>query len=346
MAFDLSSSALRLRTTLAAFECPSTPRRSLRAQRIASHAAQLATPSPSPARTLPTPAASLHVFASSDSLPTPPVSPLKRARLDEQSSSSPRRKPRGYAEPEVYAHLECLTDRLLPNLDIVFCGINPGVESATKGAHYAHPTNLFWRGLSSSGLTSRLVPPCEEAILPVEFSLGLTDMVDRPTSDATELSKADFHAGVPKLLAKLAFYRPRIVCLVGKCIWDRLYETFIGWTRAGTTSTLCMEALERRPVTISPILQPATKKGTKKMARFVYGLQPFRLVHSSIAGDETLIFVMPSTSGRAANPSSAEKLALFKKLKANVAELKAGTVETSSFRKVTFTSESEALVTL
>jgi len=32
------------------------------------------------------------------------------------------------------------------------------------------------------GLTSRLVQPIEEAILPAQFALGLTDLVSRPTA--------------------------------------------------------------------------------------------------------------------------------------------------------------------
>lgn len=50
-----------------------------------------------------------------------------------------------------------------PDLNVLFCGINPGRVSATAGFHYAKPANLFWRGLHEGGLTPYRLAPQETA---------------------------------------------------------------------------------------------------------------------------------------------------------------------------------------
>jgi len=37
-------------------------------------------------------------------------------------------------------------DLLAPGLDVVFCGINPGLYSGAVGHHFARPGNRFWLG--------------------------------------------------------------------------------------------------------------------------------------------------------------------------------------------------------
>lgn len=61
-------------------------------------------------------------------------------------------------------------DVLAPGLQVLFCGINPGLWSAAVGHHFARPGNRFWRALHLSGLTPRLLAPDEEAEL---LALGL-----------------------------------------------------------------------------------------------------------------------------------------------------------------------------
>ncbi|QRW04072.1 major facilitator superfamily transporter [Ceratobasidium sp. AG-Ba] len=75
-----------------------------------------------------------------------------------------RRTKRGYAPPEVYAHLNFVQDCIGYGLDILFCGINPGQKSAGSGHHFAGPTNGFWKCLHQGGLTDRLILPSEDHI--------------------------------------------------------------------------------------------------------------------------------------------------------------------------------------
>ncbi|TID26681.1 Uracil-DNA glycosylase-like protein [Venturia nashicola] len=143
------------------------------------------------------------------------------------ASPSPAKKRRPsskYAPPEKYAHLAPLTDILEPGLICVFVGFNPGVKTATSGHAYAHPSNMFWKLLHSSGLTDRRCRPQEDVDLPRLYSMGNTNIVSRPSKDAAELSKEEVVAGTPILDAKMRKYKPEAVCIVGKSIWEAIWQ--------------------------------------------------------------------------------------------------------------------------
>ena len=92
------------------------------------------------------------------------------------------------------------------------------------GYAYAHPSNLFWKLLYSSGITSIRHIPADTYKLPALYSVGNTNIVERPTRDASMLSRAEMDAGVPVLEAKVAAQRPEVVCLVGKSIWEAVWR--------------------------------------------------------------------------------------------------------------------------
>lgn len=106
-----------------------------------------------------------------------------------------------------------LPDMLRPGLRLVFCGTAAGAKSAAVGAYYAGPGNQFWRVLASTGLTKRQLIPGEFRLLP-EFGIGLTDMAKLESGNDNELSKDAFD--VVAMKAKLAEYKPRVVCFNGK----------------------------------------------------------------------------------------------------------------------------------
>jgi TDG/mug DNA glycosylase family protein len=112
------------------------------------------------------------------------------------------------------ARAKVLKDVIGPNLRVLFCGINPGLYSAAVGHHFARPGNRFWPTLHAAGFTPRLISPFEERIV-LEFGYGLTNLVDRATASATELSDEEFQAGAVKLLRKIKRYEPRFVAFVG-----------------------------------------------------------------------------------------------------------------------------------
>ncbi|KAI9806402.1 MAG: hypothetical protein M1833_003589 [Piccolia ochrophora] len=143
-------------------------------------------------------------------------------------SAKKRRKPSGYAPPSTYAHLPHLTDKLAPSLLILFVGLNPGIRTATTGHAYSHPTNLFWRLLHAAGITPRRCEPREDVDLPRLFGLGNTNIVARPTRDGAELSRAEMVAGYDALEDKVGRWRPEVVCLVGKAIWESVWQARYG----------------------------------------------------------------------------------------------------------------------
>jgi len=118
---------------------------------------------------------------------------------------------------------KALPDYLRPGLDLLFVGINPGRWSAAKGHHYAGSGNHFWPLLYHSSLVLEPVTYVDDRRMP-DFGIGLTNIVDRPTRSADELSLDELRAGAKELREKLRRYRPRVVCFNGKLI----YEAFAG----------------------------------------------------------------------------------------------------------------------
>jgi len=102
--------------------------------------------------------------------------------------------------------------------------VNPGLRTATSGHAYAHPSNLFWKLCNSSGCTPRLCKPEEDQDLPLLYALGHTNIVTRPTKDASELSAQEMDEGVAVLEEKAKRWRPESVCIVGKGIWESIWR--------------------------------------------------------------------------------------------------------------------------
>lgn len=97
------------------------------------------------------------------------------------------------------------------------------MKTAQTGHPYAHPSNLFWKLVHTSGLTDRRWRPDEAPQLP-EIGLGNTNLVDRPTKNTAELSKEERSAGAPVLADKVKLYKPEAVCIVGKSIWEDIWR--------------------------------------------------------------------------------------------------------------------------
>ncbi|TDP92127.1 G/U mismatch-specific DNA glycosylase [Labedaea rhizosphaerae] len=117
------------------------------------------------------------------------------------------------------AELLAASDRLLPDviapgLDVLFCGINPGLYSAWSGHHFARPGNRFWPALHGSGFTPRLLHPSEQDVLP-SLGLGITNVVPRASARADELTAAELTAGGVRLRSLVAEYRPRVLAVLG-----------------------------------------------------------------------------------------------------------------------------------
>ncbi|KAI1785071.1 uracil-DNA glycosylase-like protein [Ganoderma leucocontextum] len=290
-----------------------------------------------------------------DEAPSRALSP-KKQRSESVPAKKRKEKP-SVAPPEKYAHLDALSDHLGEGpdmLNVMFCGINPGQMSATLGHHFAHPTNHFWKCLHASQLTDRLLNPREDHTLPADYSIGLTNLVSRPSASAAELANTEFTAGVPTLLRKIVERRPQIVCFVGKAIWESFIRavappsksavkaevvdaefTMNIPTSSTASSSACTpgSASSSSPATRAPSRAKVKRTNSKKLKPepFVYDLQPYKVIHTAPDATvrETLFSVVVSTSGLVAGYQLPEKAKQFTALKKRVDELKNGTLDTS-----------------
>ena len=117
------------------------------------------------------------------------------------------------------AQLEAATrkkvpDLVRPNLDVLFCGINPGRYSAAVGHHFAGPGNLFWPTLLAAGFTPHRFSPFEDAEL-LALGFGITNFVARASAAAVELHPDELRAGARILVRKVQKLTPRFVAVVG-----------------------------------------------------------------------------------------------------------------------------------
>lgn len=115
--------------------------------------------------------------------------------------------------------MNSIDDHLAENLKILFVGFNPSIRSSELGHHYANPNNRFWKILFEAGITSRKYEPIEDAKL-LELGFGFTNIVERPTKAADEITKEEYKEGREILKRKIELYRPKIVCFVGKGVFQ------------------------------------------------------------------------------------------------------------------------------
>lgn len=116
-----------------------------------------------------------------------------------------------------------ITDVIAPNLRVLFCGINPGLYSGVTGFHFARPGNRFWPAIHAAGFTPRLLHPSEEHEL-LSYGYGITNIVERATATAAELSKDELRAGRQRLHAKLEHYTPRVLAVLGISAYRTAWE--------------------------------------------------------------------------------------------------------------------------
>jgi TDG/mug DNA glycosylase family protein len=138
-----------------------------------------------------------------------------------------------------------LRDVIAPDLDVLFCGINPSIVSAARGHHYARPGNRFWPAVHGAGFTPELFTPDRDGEMP-RYGAGLTNLVDRPTAAADELTAEEMRDGAAALERLVAKYRPGVLAMVGLGAWRT------GFGRPSATAGLQQERVGGRPVWVLP----------------------------------------------------------------------------------------------
>jgi double-stranded uracil-DNA glycosylase len=121
-----------------------------------------------------------------------------------------------------------LPARLCPRPRILFVGINPSLESARVGHHFAGPGNPFYRLLHAAGLVPEPLTFVDDVRLPA-LGLALTNIAERATREAAELTARDYLEGRRRLARTIARIRPAVVAFVGVTA----YREFFGPSAPG-----------------------------------------------------------------------------------------------------------------
>ena len=123
------------------------------------------------------------------------------------------------------AELEAVRGTVVPDLigadlRLLFVGINPGLWTAAAQAHFAHPGNRFYRALHLAGITRWQIDAtsgfrAEDLAELTARDVGITNLVERATARADELTRPELIAGGEALAAKVGLWRPAVVAVVG-----------------------------------------------------------------------------------------------------------------------------------
>jgi TDG/mug DNA glycosylase family protein len=124
-----------------------------------------------------------------------------------------------------------LPDILADDLDVVFCGLNPGLRAADTGHHFVGRGNRFWPVLFRSGFTPRLFEPADDRLL-LNEGCGLTTVVARPTASADQISVSEFAGASAALKRKIEVHRPGFVAFLGKKAYSAIVDrSTVEWGR-------------------------------------------------------------------------------------------------------------------
>lgn len=116
--------------------------------------------------------------------------------------------------------MRTLPDYLRKGMKMILVGANPGDRSARVGHYYAGRANQFWPILYDSGVIPEPLGYEDDRRL-VEFGIGLTDLVKRPTRGVEEIERQEFAEGRVLLAQKLEDVRPRVIAFNGKMVCEK-----------------------------------------------------------------------------------------------------------------------------
>jgi double-stranded uracil-DNA glycosylase len=127
----------------------------------------------------------------------------------------------GFSQAELQSFRNSsVPDLVGPGLKLLFVGINPGLWTAATQTHFCHPGNRFYPALRLAGIIDRDLdrgePMTEQdrAYL-VERGIGITNLVNRATARADELSPAELQEGRTRLEEFVALHHPLVVAIAG-----------------------------------------------------------------------------------------------------------------------------------
>jgi TDG/mug DNA glycosylase family protein len=119
--------------------------------------------------------------------------------------------------------MKTLPDYLRKGMKLVIVGCNPSESSVRTGHYYSGRTNVFWPVLHKSGVIPEPLEYGDDRRI-IEFGIGLTDLVKRPTRGVDELTREDYAEGRIVLSQKLGELSPRVIAFNGKVVYEQFAQ--------------------------------------------------------------------------------------------------------------------------
>lgn len=166
-------------------------------------------------------------------------------------------------------------------LRLLFIGHNPSEAAWSSGHYYANPSNRFWALLRESAIIPMDMEVPADWELPSTEGIGFCDLGRQPGNDSQAFGREVLREWRSDLFERLSVHAaqagagPRVVAFSGKRQWKVLFEPHL--------------------------------------ARCEHGLQPSSLRPDGWPLPDAIIWVLPSSSGRAAM-SSAQRLTPYQQL--------------------------------
>lgn len=123
------------------------------------------------------------------------------------------------------SHLDAFRGQSVPDLvgaglRLLFVGINPGLWTAATQTHFAYPDNRFYPALHDAGITNHRIDAAEGISVSdrchlQERGVGITNLVNRATARADELTTDELRRGATEIEARVAGWSPRVVAILG-----------------------------------------------------------------------------------------------------------------------------------
>jgi TDG/mug DNA glycosylase family protein len=116
--------------------------------------------------------------------------------------------------------MRTLPDYLRKGMRMILVGSNPGDRSARVGHYYAGRGNQFWPIMYESGVIPEPIGYEEDRRI-LEFGIGMTDLVKRPTRGVDEIERLEYAEGRVLLSEKLKEFRPLVIAFNGKMVYEK-----------------------------------------------------------------------------------------------------------------------------
>lgn len=127
----------------------------------------------------------------------------------------------GFTKAELHSYADAsVPDLVGAGLRLLFVGINPGLWTAATQTHFAHPGNRFYPALRLAGIIDHEISRAESLAgadrdYLIARGIGNTNLVNRATARADELTADELRAGRRRLEAFVAEHRPAVVAVAG-----------------------------------------------------------------------------------------------------------------------------------